>query len=234
MSDSLNQDKSIQSTDNALLDVNSQMLVRKDKLKKLREKAEKENKSPFPNDFKRIDYADNLIVKYSDVSKEELESQNIKVSLAGRTMTRRFMGKAAFVHLQDSSGKIQIYLKSSDIGADLFEEVKHWDIGDILGVEGVLFKTKTNELTIKVTDVRLLTKSLRPLPDKYHGLSDQEAKYRQRYVDLIINESSRKVFNIRSKTVQAIREYLNNSNFIEVETPMMQAILKNNSISKAL
>tara|TARA_R110000868_G_scaffold31675_5_gene116052 strand:+ start:9857 stop:11404 length:1548 start_codon:yes stop_codon:yes gene_type:complete len=224
MSDSLNQDKSIQSTDNALLDVNSQMLVRKDKLKKLREKAEKENKSPFPNDFKRIDYADNLIVKYSDVSKEELESQNIKVSLAGRTMTRRFMGKAAFVHLQDSSGKIQIYLKSSDIGADLFEEVKHWDIGDILGVEGVLFKTKTNELTIKVTDVRLLTKSLRPLPDKYHGLSDQEAKYRQRYVDLIINESSRKVFNIRSKTVQAIREYLNNSNFIEVETPMMQAI----------
>jgi len=224
MSDKSNQKKDAEVNDISELDHNAQVLVRREKLNKLRKKAEQEGTTAFPNDFKREDYAKDLLGKFSNISKEELDPQNIKVSLAGRTMTRRIMGKAAFMHLQDASGKIQIYIKSNDIGSELFEEIKHWDIGDILGVEGTLFKTKTDELTINVSKIRLLTKALRPLPDKYHGLSDQEAKYRQRYVDLIINESSKRVFNIRSKTVQAIREYLNNSNFVEVETPMMHII----------
>lgn len=202
------------------LDENEQIAQRKAKLAALREN----NAQAFPNDFRRDTLAANLLKSYENKTKEELAELNISVKLAGRMMTRRLMGKAAFIHLQDMSGRMQIYIKSDDLPYTQYEMFKHWDFGDIVGVEGYLFKTKTDELTIHATTIRLLVKSLRPLPDKYHGLTDQEMRYRQRYLDLIANENTRETFIKRSQIIHFMRHFLLERNFLEVETPMMQVI----------
>ncbi|MBW6453754.1 MAG: lysine--tRNA ligase, partial [Methyloprofundus sp.] len=170
--------------------------------------------------------AGELIAEYDAKTKEELETEEpIRVKLAGRLMTRRVMGKASFAHIQDMSGKIQLYVTRDDLAEGFYnEQFKKWDIGDIIGAEGVLFKTKVGELSVKVDDIRLLTKALRPLPEKFHGIADQEIKYRQRYLDLIMNDTSRDTFLMRSKIVAYIRKFLTERQFLEVETPMMQAI----------
>jgi lysyl-tRNA synthetase, class II len=177
----------------------------------------------FPNDFERKDFAADLHARYGQKTNDELEPNPVAVSVAGRMMLKRVMGKASFATLQDSTGRIQLYITLDNVGA-LVEEFKRWDLGDILGAQGTLFKTKTGELSVKVTQLRLLTKSLRPLPEKFHGLSDQEQKYRQRYLDLITNEEARKVFTVRSQVIQAIREFLVARGYLEVETPMMHPI----------
>jgi len=179
----------------------------------------------FPNHFRRDSLAADLLEKYNDKSKEALDENPVKVSIAGRLMTRRIMGKASFAHVQDMSGRMQLYVKRDDLPEGVYnKQFKHWDLGDILGAEGVLFKTKTGELSVKVSHIELLTKSLRPLPEKFHGLTDQETRYRQRYLDLIMNEDSRQTFKIRSQTVSYIRRFFEDRDFLEVETPMMQVI----------
>ncbi|MCF7970416.1 MAG: lysine--tRNA ligase [Methylococcaceae bacterium] len=180
----------------------------------------------FPTDFRRNVIAGELIAEYDAKTKEELETEEpIRVKLAGRLMTRRVMGKASFAHIQDMSGKIQLYVTRDDLAEGFYnEQFKKWDIGDIIGAEGVLFKTKVGELSVKVDDIRLLTKALRPLPEKFHGIADQEIKYRQRYLDLIMSDTSRETFLMRSKIVAYIRKFLTERQFLEVETPMMQAI----------
>ncbi|MCC7248221.1 MAG: lysine--tRNA ligase [Lysobacter sp.] len=180
----------------------------------------------YPNDFKRGDYARDLQDEYEDADRwtgEALEATGRRVAVAGRLMAKRVMGKAAFVQIQDMSGGIQLFLQSNALGA-VYDAFKSWDIGDIVGAEGALMRTKTGELSVKVSSLRLLTKSLRPLPDKWHGLSDVEQRYRQRYVDLIVNPESREVFIKRSKIVSAIRGWLDARRFLEVETPMMHYI----------
>jgi lysyl-tRNA synthetase class 2 len=153
-----------------------------------------------------------------------LEGQKIPVAVAGRMMLKRVMGKASFATIQDMSGRIQLFISNGDTGEEAHNAFKHYDLGDILGATGELFKTKTGELSVRVTGLRLLTKALRPLPEKFHGLTDQEQKYRQRYVDLITNEDTRKVFKIRSKTIQVIREFFARHDYLEVETPMLHPI----------
>jgi len=201
------------------VDTNEQINQRRAKLSKLREKG-----SAFPNQFRRQHQAQGLHEAFGAEDNQTLEAKGIEVSVAGRMMMRRIMGKASFVHLQDVSGRIQIYVKREALPEGTYEEFLTLDLGDILGVKGTLFKTKTGELSVKANTVELLTKALRPLPDKWHGLADQEIRYRQRYLDLIVNEESRKTFIIRSKTIQAIRDFLTNREFLEVETPMMQVI----------
>lgn len=200
------------------VDVNEQIAQRQAKLAELRQQG-----SPFPNDFRRNALAGPLHAEYGDKDNAALDAVPVRVKVAGRMMTRRIMGKASFCHLQDMSGQIQLYLQREAL-ADTYENFKKWDIGDILGAEGVLFKTKTGELSIKADSVRLLTKALRPLPDKFHGLVDQEARYRQRYVDLIMNDSTRHTFRTRVAIINYLRRFLNDRGFLEVETPMMQAI----------
>jgi lysyl-tRNA synthetase, class II len=178
----------------------------------------------FPNDFKPADRAIKLLAAFDDESKEDLDPQKIVASVAGRMMLKRVMGKASFATLQDSTGQIQIYVTNDGVGEALHNSFKHWDLGDIVACVGTLFKTKTGELSIHATEVRLLTKSLRPLPDKFHGMADQETKYRQRYVDLITDESARNRFKARSKAVSAIREFMVSHEFLEVETPMLHPI----------
>ena len=169
--------------------------------------------------------AGELLAEYGEKTKEELEAEPVRVKLAGRIMTRRVMGKASFAHIQDMSGKIQLYVTRDTLPENFYnEQFKKWDIGDIIGAEGVLFMTQTGELSVKVDDIRLLTKALRPLPEKFHGIADQEIKYRQRYLDLIMSEQSRNTFLIRSKVVAYIRQFLIERQFLEVETPMMQVI----------
>jgi lysyl-tRNA synthetase class 2 len=192
---------------------------RKSKLAQWREKNQ-----AYPNDFHRNALAQSLHNVYESHTHEKLEDLHKEVNIAGRLMLRRLMGKASFCHIQDMSGRIQVYLKESELPDGLYEIFKNWDIGDILGIEGVLFKTKTNELSIKAKNIVLLSKALRPLPDKFHGLSDHELCYRQRYLDLIMNEKTRRIFTIRSKTIDFIRDYLKQAGFMEVETPMMQVI----------
>jgi lysyl-tRNA synthetase class 2 len=195
------------------------------KLRRAKLSALRENGIAFPTDFRRNVVAGELLAEYGEKSKEELEENPLRVKVAGRIMTRRVMGKASFCHIQDMSGKIQLYVTRDALPGDFYnEQFKKWDIGDIVGAEGVLFKTNAGELSVKVDDIRLLTKSLRPLPEKYHGIADQEIKYRQRYLDLIMSESSRKTFLLRSRIVAYIREFLIKRDFLEVETPMMQAI----------
>jgi lysyl-tRNA synthetase class 2 len=200
-------------------DTHEQVGERRKKLAKLREKG-----NAFPNGFRRTDFAEDLIRRFSDETAEALEEKKLEVAVAGRIMTRRLMGKASFVHLQDFSGRIQLYIKEELLPAGDYEEFQGWDLGDIIGAKGTVFKTRTGELSIKVIELQLLTKSLRPLPDKWHGLTDHEIRYRQRYLDLIVNEESRRVFKIRSKVIHTIREFLTSRQFLEVETPMMQAI----------
>jgi lysyl-tRNA synthetase, class II len=178
----------------------------------------------FPNDFERRDYAGDLAARHANDDAETLKAQPVRVQLAGRMMLKRVMGKASFATVQDMSGRIQLYIARDLIGESLYEAFKHWDLGDILGVEGVLMRTKTGELSIQASTLRLLTKALRPLPEKFHGLADQEQKYRQRYLDLITNEATRETFIRRSKTIQAIREHMSGHGFLEVETPMMHPI----------
>ncbi len=178
----------------------------------------------FPNDFRRTDLAADLHRTGEGRTNEDLEANPVSVCLAGRMMLKRVMGKASFATLQDMSGRIQIYVTNDVTGVEPHEAFKHWDLGDILGAEGTLFRTRTGELTVKVTGLRMLSKSLRPLPEKFHGLTDQEQKYRQRYVDLITNPESRAVFVKRSQIVQAIREFYVGRGYLEVETPMMHPI----------
>ncbi len=178
----------------------------------------------FPNDFDRRDYAGQLAAAHGDKSKEALEAEAIQVQLAGRMMLKRVMGKASFATLQDMSGRIQVYLSNDLTGTESHDAFKHWDLGDFLGVSGTLFKTNKGELTIQAKSIRLLSKALRPLPEKFHGLADQEQKYRQRYLDLITNDVARETFMRRSKIIQAIREFMTGHGFLEVETPMMHPI----------
>lgn len=192
--------------------------IRKQKLGDLRQQG-----FNFPNSFRRHDLAAELLKEYGQSAKDTLAEQHIRANVAGRIVLRRIMGKASFFHLQDVSGRIQIYLRANE-QPELYEQFKHWDLGDIVGVSGELFITNTGELTLNADKVVLLTKSLRPLPDKFHGLADQEVKYRQRYVDLIANEDSRTVFLIRSRLIQAIRDFMNQHAYLEVETPMMHPI----------
>jgi len=178
----------------------------------------------FPNDFSRENTAAKLDELYGEKDAETLEGMPVEVRVAGRMMLKRVMGKAAFATLQDLSGRIQIYVARDAVGEDVYADFKHWDLGDILGVVGTLMKTKTGELTVKAAEIRLLSKSLRPLPEKFHGLSDVEQKYRMRYLDLITNEQSRFTFVARSRMIQSIRNYMIGHGFLEVETPMMHPI----------
>jgi lysyl-tRNA synthetase class 2 len=183
----------------------------------------------FPNDFRPQDKAAALQAQYGELEREALEAQAVKVTVAGRMMLKRVMGKASFATIQDSSGpradgRIQLYITNELAGEAAHEAFKHYDMGDILGAEGTLFKTKTGELSVKVTNLRLLTKSLRPLPDKFHGLADQETKYRQRYVDLIMNEETRRTFKARTAAMSSIRRFMAEHEFMEVETPMLHSI----------
>jgi len=198
---------------------NEQIQQRLAKLKALREHG-----NAFPNDFRRDTLADALHALYANETADALAAKNIQVKVAGRLMTRRLMGKASFIHIQDMSGKIQIYLRENELPANSYEEFQHFDLGDIVGVEGVVFKTKTQELSIKAHNIRLLTKALRPLPEKFHGLVDHETRYRQRYLDLIVNEETRKVFQVRSQIISTMRKFFTLHGFQEVETPMLQAI----------
>lgn len=178
----------------------------------------------YPNNFKRDALAADLHTRFGELDKEALESDPVRVKIAGRMMSRRVMGKASFAHLQDMSGRIQIYVKRDNLAEDVYAEFKRWDIGDIVGAEGILFKTRTGELSVQLDAIHLLTKSLRPLPEKFHGLSDQETRYRQRYLDLISNEGTRRTFLIRTQVIEFIRSYLVGRDFVEVETPMMHVI----------
>lgn len=177
----------------------------------------------FPNDFRRDSLAGDLHASYDGLDAEALAQRAILVKVAGRMMAKRVMGKASFAHLQDMSGRIQLFLQQTDL-ADSYDAFKSYDIGDVLGAEGVLFCTKTGELTVKVQQLRLLTKSLRPLPEKFHGLTDPEARHRQRPVDLIMNDESRRVFRLRFAAIRCIREFLTARGYLEVETPMMHPI----------
>jgi lysyl-tRNA synthetase class 2 len=207
------------------VDENSIIAERRAKLAAIRSQG-----VAFPNDFRPAHKAADLQAQYGEKSREELEAMEIKVSVAGRMMLKREAGKkAAFATLQDSSGKkadgrIQLYITADKTGETEMEAFRHYDLGDILGIEGVLFKTKTDELTIKVSKLRLLTKSLRPLPDKFHGLADQETKYRQRYVDLIMSEETRRTFKARTAAMSSIRNFMAQHSFMEVETPMLHPI----------
>jgi lysyl-tRNA synthetase class 2 len=201
------------------LDINEQILQRRAKLEALRAQG-----NAFPNDFRRDSFSAHLHELYQKYDHEQLEEKSIQVKVGGRIMMRRLMGKACFLHIQDMTGRIQLYLRQEELPAGVFEEIKKWDLGDIVGSTGVLFKTKTGELTVRVQHIQLLTKSLRPLPDKFHGLTDQEARYRQRYLDLMTNEQTRNTFIIRTKLINAIRKFLTERHFLEVETPMMQVL----------
>jgi len=178
----------------------------------------------FPNDFRRDALAADLHARHGARTNEELEPLAITVTVAGRMMLKRVMGKASFATIQDMSGRIQLYVTADAVGADVHDAFKHWDLGDLVGATGRVFKTRTGELSLKVTSLRLLAKALRPLPEKFHGLADQEQRYRQRYVDLITNPASREVFRRRSQIVQAVREFFVARGYLEVETPMMHSI----------
>jgi len=192
---------------------------RRSKLKAIREQG-----VAFPNDFVPEQRAAELHAAYGEQDNEALEPQAVAVKLAGRMMLKRVMGKASFATVQDKSGRIQLFIARDNVGEEVYEAFKKWDLGDIVAAEGTLFKTKTGELSVKVQTLRLLTKSLRPLPEKFHGLSDQETKYRQRYVDLIVSDETRQTFIARSKIVAAIRAFMLSNEFLEVETPMLHPI----------
>ncbi|HQU16550.1 MAG: lysine--tRNA ligase [Chromatiales bacterium 21-64-14] len=180
--------------------------------------------NPFPNDFHRDALAQALHADCDGLNGGALDAAPRRVRVAGRMMAKRVMGKASFAQIQDMSGRIQLFLERDTLPEGVYAAFKGWDVGDIVGVEGVLFKTKTDELTVRAEQLRLLVKGLRPLPEKFHGLTDQEVRYRQRYVDLMMNESSRRVFQLRSAVVRFLRRFLEDRGFVEVETPMMQAI----------
>lgn len=192
---------------------------RRDKLARLRQHG-----IAYPNDFRPNAHAQDLHIRYADTTKEALETAAIEICLAGRMMLKRVMGKASFATVQDGSGQIQFYINDEGIGHEQHEAFKHWDIGDIIGATGTLFRTNKGELSLRCNRLRLLAKSLRPLPDKFHGLADQEMKYRQRYVDLIVTPETRHTFATRAKAIGALRQYMNQAQFVEVETPMLHPI----------
>jgi lysyl-tRNA synthetase, class II len=208
------------SEDNENINENDLIAQRRQDLQVLRESG-----NAFKNDFKRDSLAADLAEKFGEKTKEELEQEPVKVAVAGRMMSRRIMGKASFAHMQDMSGKIQLYVRRDDLPEGLYNDgFKKWDIGDIIGATGTVMKTNKGELSIHVDSISLLTKSLQPLPEKFHGLTDQETRYRQRYVDLIMNEDTRDTFKVRSQVIDFIRSYLKNERYMEVETPMMHVI----------
>ncbi|MEZ5535743.1 MAG: lysine--tRNA ligase [Thiolinea sp.] len=207
------QEQNLQQDDNQLI------AQRREKLAALRESG-----IAFPNQVKREHKAADLQAQYEDKDKDWFEANEVKVSVAGRVMLRRMMGKASFATISDVSGRIQLYVQKNRVGDEVFEAYKHQDIGDIVAVEGVLFRTQTGELSVKADTVQLLTKSLRPLPEKFHGLSDQEQRYRQRYLDLIMSEESRAAFKLRSEIISYIRNFFIQRDYLEVETPMLQVI----------
>ena len=198
---------------------NKLITERKKKLEEI-----KKNHKAYPNSFKKTDYANNLISNHFNADKESLEKDAINVSVSGRLLTIRNMGNSSFANLHDESGDIQIYLQKKQVGEDSYKLFNNLDLGDIVGINGTLFKTKTNELTINTESIELLSKSLRPLPEKFHGIADIEIKYRQRYLDLMINPETKNLFKVRSKIISAIRNYFINSSYLEVETPMMHMI----------
>ena len=205
--------------ENLSIDTNELIAQRRAKLAEWRKTGK-----AYPNDFHRDAFAANLHEQFNAKTEPELEASPVSVKVAGRIMTRRLMGKASFVHVQDMTGRIQLYVRQDEISAEKYDAFLQWDIGDIIGIEGKLFKTKTGELSVRVQDIHLLTKSLKPLPDKYHGLTDQELRYRQRYLDLMMNEATRHTFLMRTKIIESIRQFLKERDFLEVETPMMQVL----------
>jgi lysyl-tRNA synthetase class 2 len=200
-------------------DENRLIALRREKLAELRQQG-----NPFPNDFRRNVVNAELAAEYENTTAEQLTEIPRRVKIAGRLMTKRVMGKASFANIRDMSGDIQLYVKRDNLVEGIYAEFKRWDLGDIIAAEGVMFRTQKGELSVLVDDIRLLTKSLRPLPEKFHGLSDQETRYRQRYVDLIMNQASRETFIIRTRIIDGIRRFLMAKDYLEVETPMMQAI----------
>ena len=200
-------------------DENRLIAQRREKLAELRERG-----NAFPNDFRRNVVNAELTVEYEHATAEQLTATPRRVKIAGRLMTKRVMGKASFANIRDMSGDMQLYVKRDNLAEGVYGEFKRWDLGDIIAAEGVMFRTQKGELSVLVDDIRLLTKSLRPLPEKFHGLSDQETRYRQRYVDLIMNETSRNTFIIRTRIIDGIRRFLMAKGYLEVETPMMQAV----------
>lgn len=202
------------------LELNELLVIRRNKLDELRALGI----DPFGKKYERTHSAKEVLDEYDAKSNEELEAGQVQVSIAGRIMQKRSMGKAGFAHLQDLSGKIQIYVREDKVGATLYEAFDILDLGDMIGVQGVVFKTKTGETSIKVTSLEIMTKSLIPLPEKFHGLKDVELRYRQRYVDLIMNQDVQKTFVLRSKIIQSMRRYLDSLGFLEVETPTLHSI----------
>ena len=198
---------------------NELLALRRAKLDDLRSKG-----NAFRNDFKRDALAEDLHTSYDSLEKENLDKEAVQVSIAGRVMLQRIMGKASFITIQDLTGQIQAYIKSDNVGEDAYKEFKKWDLGDIVGLRGKLFKTKTNELTVEADSILLLTKSLRPLPEKHAGLVDTEQRYRKRYLDLLTNKESLEVFKTRSKLISEIRNIFIEDGYLEVETPMMHPI----------
>jgi lysyl-tRNA synthetase class 2 len=178
----------------------------------------------YRNDFKRDTLAGDIHDQYGDSSKEDLEEKKVRVAVAGRMMSRRIMGKASFANIKDMSGQIQIFVRKDEVGEGTYNEFKQFDLGDIIAIKGWVFITKTGELSIHVQEITILVKSLRPLPEKFHGLTDLETRYRQRYLDLITNDETRRVFSVRSRTINFIRSYLDGCGFVEVETPMMHPV----------
>ncbi|MCY9165090.1 lysine--tRNA ligase [Bacillus atrophaeus] len=201
-------------------ELNDQLQVRRDKMNQLRDNGI----DPFGKRYDRSHQSEQIIAAYQELSKEELEEKAIEVTIAGRMMTKRGKGKAGFAHLQDLEGQIQIYVRKDSVGDEQYEIFKTSDLGDLIGVTGKVFKTNVGELSVKATSFELLTKALRPLPDKYHGLKDVEQRYRQRYLDLIVNPDSKNTFIARSKIIQAMRRYLDDHGYLEVETPTMHSI----------
>ncbi|MCX4190632.1 lysine--tRNA ligase [Methylophaga sp. OBS3] len=200
-------------------DENRLIAQRREKLASIREQG-----NAFPNNFRRNVMNGELQAEYAEWDGDKLKAEPRRVAIAGRMMTKRVMGKASFATIRDMSGDIQVYVARDELPEGVYPQFKSWDMGDIIGAEGTLFRTQKGELSVHVDSIQLLTKSLRPLPEKFHGLSDQETRYRQRYVDLIMNEASREVFKLRTQIIDGVRRYLMDKNYLEVETPMMQAI----------
>ncbi|WP_175727748.1 lysine--tRNA ligase [Burkholderia ambifaria] len=200
-------------------DENQIIAERREKLRALREQG-----VAYPNDFRPTHHAANLQATFADSDKATLEANPVEVSVAGRMMLKRVMGKASFATVQDGSGQIQFFVTPNDVGAETYDAFKKWDLGDIVAARGVLFRTNKGELSVQCKELRLLSKALRPLPDKFHGLADQEMRYRQRYVDLIVTPETRDTFRARTRTIASIRKFMDNADFMEVETPMLHPI----------
>ncbi len=208
-----------ESTSSARPPENRLIAERREKLRRLRGDGE-----AYPNDFRRNALADSLQAEFSGHTGESLEAESVRVSVAGRMMSKRVMGKASFCHLQDRSGRIQLFVERDRVSTETYQAFKSWDVGDIVGADGNLFKTRTGELSVRVEELRLLVKSLRPLPEKWRGIADRELKLRRRYVDLLMSGKTRRVFEIRTRTVRFVRRFLDALDFAEVETPMMHPI----------